>query len=161
MEKHKLTLSIDPEVIMKAKKLGLNLSEVTENALRLTSFEKSEDVVKKEKVVIAYQTVFKSMKPILESWQLHLPIGKLYDIENQDESTYYLTPNRVYLLGDNNDVMLGEWGLNDVNIPVDYFYESEQIIREFIDLLLKTAEHNKEKVQKLEIVANLLKLSGL
>jgi len=38
MPKEKLTLSVDGEVVQKAKGLGLNLSEITEVALRGFSF---------------------------------------------------------------------------------------------------------------------------
>ncbi len=44
-EKKKLTLSIDSEVIEKAKELGLNLSEITEKALKISSLSPNDDKI--------------------------------------------------------------------------------------------------------------------
>jgi hypothetical protein len=160
MDKQKLTLFIDSGVIVKAKMLGLNLSEVSESALQLTSFEKDEGVVNQEKVVAAYLSLFETIAPIIKKWQLHLLIGKLYD-EDGEIYDYYLTFNSVYVWDSRSEETGKVWKLDDADIPIKYFYEPDQIFRELIDSLVKTAEYNKEKVRKLELVQNVLKLSGL
>jgi len=42
MPKEKLTLSVDKETVEKAKKLGINISEITEKVLRGFTFSAKE-----------------------------------------------------------------------------------------------------------------------
>jgi len=70
VEKKKLTLSVDSDVIQKAKELGLNLSEITESALKMTSFANEEGRITQEKLIKAYQNVFQVMAPILKKWNI-------------------------------------------------------------------------------------------
>ena len=169
MEKKKLTLSVDAEVIDKAKKLGLNLSVITENALKITSFGiESNDIVTKEKLVAAYQTVFLAMSPILKKWGTQITIGEYGDFiddkhEHYDTFTYHLTDKEIYLW---DEIMADEeplktWKLTSNNLPVEKFYDPERIIKELIDQLYKIEEENETKIKKLEVITNLLKLSGL
>ncbi len=46
-EKQKLTLSVEKELVEKAKKLGVNISEITEIVLKHVSETESKDVVTK------------------------------------------------------------------------------------------------------------------
>lgn len=169
MEKKKLTLSVDAEVIEKAKKLGLNLSVITENALKITAFGiESDDLVTKEKLIYAYRTVFQAMSPILKKWDTQITIGQyggFIDKENEyyDTFTYHLTHDEIYLW---DEIMADEeplktWKLTDEKLPVEKFYDPERIIKALIDRLYELEEENKTKVKKLEVITNLLKLSGL
>ena len=169
MEKKKLTLSVDGDVIEKAKKLGLNLSVITENALKITSFGKEADeLITKEKLIQAYQVVFLAMSPILKKWNTKIPIGDYGDFiddkhEHYDTFTYHLTHNEIYLWDEiiADEEPLGTWKLTASNLPVEKFYDPERIIKELIDRLYEVEEENKIKVKKLEVITNLLKLSGL
>lgn len=169
MDKKKLTLSVDGEVIEKAKRLGLNLSVIAENALKITSFGKEQDeLVTKDKLVQAYQVVFQAMSPILKKWDTQIPIGEYSDFiddkhEHYDTFTYYLTFKDIYLW---DEIMadvepLRSWKLNANNLPVQKFFDPERIIKELIDKLYQIEEENKIKMKKLEVITNLLKLSGL
>ena len=75
-EKKKLTLSINSEVIEKAKRLGLNLSEITENALKLYSLGHDNDkIVTADKLREVYADVLKKISKILKKWGTSLTIG--------------------------------------------------------------------------------------
>jgi DNA-binding transcriptional MerR regulator len=166
MVRKKLTLSVNSEVIKKAKELGLNLSEITENALKITSFgEEKEKLTTTEKLTEAYKKVFRTMIPILKKWNTNVKIGEYYESEEDVHSRhcfeYFLTENEIALWADILDETVKKWQLDDKNIPIEHFYDPERIIKELIEKLYKIAEDNKVKVKKLEVVANLLKLSGL
>ena len=167
MERKKLTLSVNSEVIKKAKELGLNLSEITESALKITSFgEEKEKLTTTEKLVEAYTKVFQTMIPILKKWKTSVKIGEYHEYVDKEQNyieifQYYLTEKEIFLWADFIDKTLGRWQLGDKNIPIHNFYDPERIIKELIDQLYKISENNKTKVKKLEVVTNLLKLSGL
>ena len=169
MEKKKLTLSVDGVVIEKAKRLGLNLSVIAENALKITSFGKEQDeLVTKEKLIQAYQVVFEAMSPILKKWNTQISIGEYRDFideehEQYDTFTYYLSYNNIYLWDEiiADTEPLASWKFNAGNLPVQKFFDPERIIKELIDKLYHIEEENKIKVKKLEVITNLLKLSGL
>ena len=165
VEKKKLTLSVDSDIIQKAKELGLNLSEITENALKISSLNIEEESVTKEKLIQAYRKVFLEMVPILKKWDLHIPIGGYYDYQKEFGSIqfiYYLSANELYLWSDFADQEpLNTWKLTDNDLPIEHFYEPEKIIKSLINKLYEVAEENKIKMKKLEIITNILKLSGL
>ena len=165
VEKKKLTLSVESDIIQKAKDLGLNLSEIMENALRISSMDNEEKSVTKEKLIQAYKKVFLEMVPILKKWDLHIPIGGYYDYTKEMgniQFIYYLSANELYLWSDFVDQEpLNTWKLTDNDLPIEHFYEPEKIIKSLIDKLHKVAEENKIKMKKLEVITNILKLSGL
>ncbi|MDP3765992.1 MAG: type II toxin-antitoxin system CcdA family antitoxin [Nanoarchaeota archaeon] len=165
VEKKKLTLSVDSDVILKAKELGLNLSEITENALKITSFANEEGKITQEKLVQAYQNVFQAMAPLLKKWDIHIPIGeysKFIDDEQQhyDTFTFFLTSDEIYLWDEilADEEPLATWKLTDEKLPIKKFFDPEKIVKGLIDKLYEINEGNKIKINKLEVVTNLLKL---
>ena len=130
MEKKKLTLSVDSDVIQKAKELGLNLSEISENALKISSLNIEEEAVTKEKLMHGYRKAFSEMAPILKKWDLNIPIGGYNDYLKEMgicRFTYYLTANEIYLWSDFADEPLGNWELTSNELPIEHFYEPEKI----------------------------------
>lgn len=175
MDKKKLTLSVSADVIEKAKRIGLNLSDITESALRITSFSsKDDELVTQESLIKAYQKVFQTMVPILKKWNISIPIGdyidylKSTDSEGKEESimdtfTYYLNHEGIVLWDDfiEPDEPFEAYDLDDKKLPIGKFFGPEQIINSLINRLYQVEQENKIKIQKLEVVNNLLKLSGL
>lgn len=169
MEKKKLTLSVDSEVIEKAKKLGLNLSVITETALKMTTLGKgNEGLTTKEKLVQSYQKVFQTISPILEKWDTSIIVGEysqFIDAEDElyDTFTYHLTSEGIYLWDEviSDETPLKEWSFTDKELPINKFHDPEKIIKALIDKLYSIEEENNVKIQKLEVITNLLKLSGL
>lgn len=163
-EKKKLTLSINSDVIQKAKALGINLSEITENALKLYSLgHDGEEVITPDKKREAYTDILTEILKILVKWGIEeLRIGS-YDDENA-YYTYMLSPGKVLLWADylgEDEGPLKTWKLSDENLPVNDFYDTEKIITNLIDELYKKAKENKETLDKLQILRNILELSGL
>ena len=167
-EKKKLTLSIDSEVIGKAKKLGLNLSEITEKALKMSSLN-DENIVTPDKLREVYVDIFETIIKILIKWDLsELNIG---GFDEEGTPVYYwfeLVPGRVNLLS--NIPNMGPvgyqepestWRLEDENLPIFKFYSPEKIITNLIDKLYDKANDNKDFLNKLQILKNVLELTDL
>jgi histidinol phosphatase-like PHP family hydrolase len=172
-DKKKLTLSINSEVIEKAKKLGLNLSEITEKALQISSLSINDDnIVTSDKLNEAYIDVLKEISKILKKWDMHLRIGIHAGLMGLGESPdypgyegselkqYVLSPNEVYLQEEGEDPMQ-IWQLDDENMPIRYFDDPEIIITNLINKLDEKAKENKDVLDKLQILKNILKLSDL
>ncbi len=167
-EKKKLTLSINSEVIEKAKSLGLNLSEITEKALQISSLD-SDQIVTPDKLREAYISILKLIIKILKKWDLwQLKIGDFYDEDGIIHSWYQLTPEKVKLWEedlrvppDPYDEPVKIWQLDDENLPISSFDDPDEIITNLINKLYDKANKNKETLNKLQILKNILELSGL
>jgi len=74
VDKQKLTLSVDKTAVTKAKEMGLNLSEITEQILIGYTYEneKLDDEILKQQ----YLELFKSMLPIMKKHNYRLKIGE-------------------------------------------------------------------------------------
>src|SRR6266487_1486320 len=95
-KKQKLTLSVNKAVVEKAHRIGLNLSEITENALRaLTDVPKESDLAA---VSARYREVFSTMLPLLAKYGLSIQIGSVEWKDNGGQpmgigETYILEPS--------------------------------------------------------------------
>ncbi len=172
-EKKKLTLSINSEVIEKAKKLGLNLSEITEKALKISSLSPDDRIVTPDKLREVYIDVLKKISEILKKWNARLEIGSVNDLAestdslgkkslNYINSKYILSPYLVERWSENSyEEPDNIWFFDDENLPVTRFYNPEKIIINLVDILYDKANKNKEVLDKLQVLKNILELSGL
>ena len=165
--KKKLTLSLDSEVIKKAKKLGLNLSEITEKALKISSLS-DDSVVTPDKLRDIYVDIFEMIIKILKQWDLRqLKIGEFYEEGGVIHYWFQLVPGQVNLfsnipnVGPEGQEPEQIWRLEDENLPIFEFYDPEKIITNLIDRLYTKANKNKETLNKLQILRNILELTGL
>lgn len=167
-EKKKLTLSINSEVIEKAKSLGLNLSEITEKALQISSLD-SDQIVTPDKLREVYIGILRLILKILKKWNLwQLKIGEYYDEEGIVYYWYQLTSDQVNLYSEDPSVPpdpyggpVRTWQLEDESLPIFNFDDPEKIITNLINQLYDEADKNKEFLNKLQILKNILELSGL
>lgn len=167
-EKKKLTLSINSEVIEKAKSLGLNLSEITEKALQISSLD-GDQIVTPDKLREVYISILKLISKILKKWGLsQLQIGEFYEEEGRIHYWYQLTLDCVNLWSQDLSEVPGPydepvktWHLDDENLPISNFDNPEKIITNLINKLYNKAKKNKETLYKLQILKNILELSGL
>ncbi len=173
-EKKNLTLRINKEVLEKAKKLGLNLSSVTEGFLKTVSFAGEKKVVRTKELRDYYRKAFMEIIDLMQEWGItsYLEIGghseeqEFIDSKGNASShvfshEYLLTPEGIieHYLSD-FEKTLNKWKLNE-DWPVQYVYESGKIISNLVDLLYRRAEKNKEKVEDLNILKSVLgKLRG-
>lgn len=167
-EKKKLTLSINSEVIEKAKGLGINLSEITENALKLYSLGRDDDkIVTTDKLREVYADVLKKISKILKKWETSLTIGSYQNPIEDIGYKYTLYSDEVHKWSDKPwsiepDIEPEKtWQLGDKNLPIDGFYEPDKIISDLINRLYEKANKNKEILDKLQILKNIIELSGL
>ncbi len=145
-EKQKLTLSVEKELVEKAKKLGVNISEITETVLRHVSETEIKEVVTKSEINAAYQKLFDAMLPAMKKFGASVDVGSIpfYDKDGNYSSS--------------SDVTLGVDGnlwIDDVEDTTKIEYVSlgspKIILSNFIESLVKASERNKIKLKELEI----------
>lgn len=172
--KKKLTLSVNENVIKKAKELGISLSDVTEKALKITSFgHENEKLVTPDILRKVNLQILKELIKIIKKWEIQFRIGSYTDYEetitsggNTEpipvECEYYLLPSgRVELWLSDFEVTRSTWELDDPDLPVINFDDPDKIISRLVDKLYDQAKENKERLQKLSILKNIIELSGL
>lgn len=151
--KQKLTLSVDSDVVEKAKKLGLNMSEITERILTTYTFEPKK--AENETVYQKYQEFFDMIVPVLKKYDIWLGIARqiLYD-ESQDpatEESFTLSPDgNIFGDGPNRQV-------KDLHeIYISSFYSPNKILISLIDAMANVAEQNKQRLKDLEFARRIV-----
>lgn len=106
--KKKLTLSVDPEVVEKAKGMGINISQLVEQILEGITFEPSPADVSELRA--SYKKLFNAMTPLLGKLDARVcvaegslalcPDGKLRDADGkkvllEDERCHPLGPGTI------------------------------------------------------------------
>jgi|GEM_PF-6358280 len=149
-EKQKLTLSVEKELVEKAKKLGVNISEITEKVLKHISETKTKDVVTREEVNEAYKKLFDAMLPAMKKFDTDIYVGEVIQASFDEKGNFIdFPPLNVSLLKN------GELWIVDADTPAKFedvfFYSPKKILSTYIDSLIKASEENKEKLKELEI----------
>jgi hypothetical protein len=152
MPKEKLTLTVDKEAVEKAKKLKLNISEITELALKGYTFSPKE--ADRATLYNHYAALFASMKPLLERFGASVKVASIREFDPKTGWDYgdietYLNSNGSFWLW-----ALDEVGdeFNDITkIPIAHFHSPKEILTNLIDTLAKAAERDKETVKELEL----------
>ncbi len=157
--KKKLTLSINSDVIKKAKELNLNLSEITETALKITTLD-NDKLISPDELRIVYVDIIKKIAAIIKKWDIQLTIGLDYE-EDIPFGHYTLTPYHVILYSEPGLTQEKFWKFDDADLPITRFYEPDKIIANLINKIYERAISNKEIIDKLHILKNILELSGL
>jgi len=165
-EKTNLTLRISKEVVDKARELELNLSSITENLLKTENLVQDKNVITPNNLRKAYRKNFMHLLEILREWDIYLLVGK--EIENvtfKDEKgrksfqpmefDYYLSPYGAIELSDEDGGTLTKWEFNE-DWPVNSLFDPEKLIEILINRLYLQAKANKEKIQKLSLLQNVL-----
>lgn len=154
MPKEKLTLSVDKDVVEKAKKLGLNISELTELALRGFSFSAKE--ADDAALYKSYQELFAAMKPLLQRYNASVTIGlEEFIDEKTGEPDFYeeisLLPNGTFY------AMSQEAHFTDITkISPDELVDPMQILKNLLDALAKSREKRKEAIKELEMAKRMV-----
>ncbi len=145
-EKQKLTLSVEKELVEKAKKLGVNISEITETVLRHVSETEIKEVVTQSEINAAYKKLFDAMLPAMKKFGASVWVGSLSVIDNKGN---YLEPLEVRLLPD------GVLWISDTEQTTKIERISKKspkkILSNFIESLVKASDRNKDKLKELEI----------
>jgi len=148
-EKTKLTLSVNSEIIRKAKDdPTINISEITEKILRaLTTTSKTEGTEKRYK---AYQELFNLMLPLLRKFKVRtkiaftvLAMSPPQPVDWDDRGNeidwvgaepiewwdYYLQPNGKILREPDNEIVIKD-------IEIEDFFRPQVIVDNFLDCKL-------------------------
>lgn len=151
MVKEKLTLSVDREVVEKAKKLGINISEITEKVLRgYTSAEKPKGNLHE-----AYQKLFNSIVPLLKEFDCGIKIAEGIDtvVSTDSEGKDYENdiPINIFLEGDSSYYVAEfDYSFKDIKmIPPRDFLLPEKILSNLVDALAKSQENRTEKMNEI------------
>ena len=158
--KKKLTLSVDEEVVKRAKSLGFNLSEFTESVLDAYAF--SPEKTAKNHLYQKYGELFASMKPLLEEYGTSVEVALwIYDDGegNEGEVKVFLESDgklRQYASGD-----VDEYG-NEVAKPIEIagvgntFHSTKTILENFIKAVTAAKEKRAEQIGELEMAKRMV-----
>lgn len=153
MVKQKLTLSVEKELVEKAKKLGINISEVTEIILKAYT---SAEQPKRGSLYDAYKQLFDSITPLMKEFDIEdIFIGAGEEYHGADYDLLLLSNGSLYLgslAGDEFDIEF-----KDIR-KIDYrnLCEPKDILDELAKALVRTDEARKEKRKEILMVKRIV-----
>ncbi len=153
MPKEKLTLSVEKEVIEKAKNLGINISEITERVLKgYTSAEKPAGSIHD-----AYKDLFDSIQLLLKEFDCRVKVAELW-IEAEDEQGVTQPiglEDETYLTGSGSFLIVSyltgeDYYIKDIKrISPEEFLAPKKILANLVNELAKSEEKRKEKMDEI------------
>jgi hypothetical protein len=175
-EKQKLTLSVNKEAVERAKKLGLNISEITENILKTFTYEPTS--LEDSQILEKYKEIFGIMLPLLRKFNTSVKVGEDVIYEKAAEDTkgksyplildIELDPKGYLYYPDFADPDDPESGIichiKELNLEKLKKYEIEyipfdppqKILSNFVESLSIAAEEQKKRVTELEMVKRII-----
>jgi Post-segregation antitoxin CcdA len=155
--KQKLTLSIDKDIIERAKDAGINISAITEKVLGSLTMDRkgaTHTDVKK-----GYEELFLVIREALKKYNANVNVGVIQGEEPDDEG---------YMVGD--DVILTPDGLYAISFshrwrtvqPEEVEKHGEwlppfEILEKFLKSLISAAEVNRKELKELNIALRFVK----
>lgn len=151
--KKKLTLSVDEEIVDKAKTLGLNLSELTEAVLRGFAF--APDKTEKDFLYSKYNELFESMLPLLKEYDTSVTIAEETVFDNKQIPMFTcdidLVPDGTFWMGE------VDHAFNDIHKIESYkFLAPKVILSNFISSLANAHDRRKGRLQELEMIKKIV-----
>ena len=152
-EKQKLTLSVNKEVVEKAKELGINISEITENVLRGFAF--TPEGLDDEVIYQQYNELFTVMQPLMKKYGFHLEVAIDPQFDEHGEHMY----NETYTLSP--DLLLWvepyEHIGNEIKaIQVTAFHSPLQILESFLTKLTTAVGERREHIREIEMAKRIV-----
>jgi hypothetical protein len=148
MPKEKLTLSVDKEVVEKAKRLGINISDITEKVLTgYTSAEKPEGSIHD-----AYKQLFDSILPLLKEFDCRVKIAESWiyideDARAQEDETYLTLDGTFFIITFTGPE---DYYISDIKrISAGEFLTPEKILSHLVNEMAKSQEKRKEKMDEI------------
>jgi Post-segregation antitoxin CcdA len=150
-KKKNLMLTVDENVVEKAKALGINISDVTEGILRGFVFRPTQS--DKETEYQYYEQLFKVMLPLLQEYSASVTIA----IQRPDPDATN-TPTYVFDLVQDGRIWVEDFdtevGLR--SIPVWALLSPKEILADFVDSLYKAKERRKDRLAELEVAKRII-----
>jgi len=151
MGKEKLTLSVDKEVVEKAKRLGVNISDITEKVLKgYTSAEKPNG-----DLYDAYRQLFDSVLPLLGEFDCNVRVAEGVDTgvstDSQGKECEFEIPIAIFLESNGSFYLdpFEEYFTDIKKITPKDFLTPEGILSNLVDSLAKSKEASEEKMQQI------------
>lgn len=162
-DKQKLTLSVDKEVIEKARELDLNISEITENVLK--SFVAEPDNEGDAEVAEKYKELFKTIQPVLKKFNTSVLVAENTTFEEKLntiwEEKLFLGYNSGLFIVDPSDEghdfkTIDE--LKDEDFSKFSFNSPGKILSDLVKQLAESVENNKKLVKELEVTKRIVEV---
>lgn len=142
-EKSKLTLSLNKDVIQRAKAAGINISEITEKLLTAVTLTPSGNSY--DDVVEAYMAFYESVKSVLGKYGAQITAS-----EGKNYSIVLGGPGFLRIIYDDpEEGMVGE-DVKDVDVIIHLLSNPIELLDKIIKALIEAAERNKEQIAKLQ-----------
>lgn len=144
--KQKLTLTVDADTVEAAKKLGLNISEVTERVLRGYTFDPKglESGATGEE----YREMLSAMDPLLEKFGCRTIVGSTWNESYNDDESVYYSIDGLHVwepAGDEEDSLTPA----SISISGVRFLKPNQILRNFFAAIETEKTRRREEVESL------------
>ncbi len=172
-EKKKLTLSVDSEIVEKAKKdPDINISEITEKVLR--AFTSSSETSDKEELYKNYQELFNLMSRLLRKFRVRTRIGEeevekepededdlepLYNDEGEVDGYVSRLPPDIFHFYLEPDGSLSH-DLGDIKdmkkIPIEAFYRPQEIIDKFLEAIQEGVNYRKDQFKEIDMAKTII-----
>jgi hypothetical protein len=170
--KAKLTLSVDSEVVERAKNLGINISELAEQALR--SFTYKPEDAEDEALLSQRDELFRAMVPLLRRYSIRVPVAKyIHQAAYGGDPDDFEEAGEVYLCGHGkfeapgyydhsdpeNDIPRTLKELNEGDDTGDAyvaFYPTETILKNFMGAIEKAKVDRRQQVESLVIARRIV-----
>ena len=161
-EKSKLTLSLNKDVILRAKAAGINISEITEKLLTTITLRPYGNTY--EDVVKAYGGFLKSIGEILGKYHAEVIVYR-YEFTAQEKTTFgwkdydiVLNENGLWhKIYDEDQQEVKYERIDNVEIVINALGDPVKLLENIINSLIKAALKNKEQITQLQFALKLVK----
>jgi hypothetical protein len=156
--KHKLTLTVSRDVIIKAREAGVNISDITEKLLTVIAFKPSDGYTILA-VQRAYQAVFEVVIDLLMLYGAeYFEVGRHPRVVDYEGKIHLHLPIyfgqyigfHTWIEGSNDPI---QYELHEIQL---YLHPIMQILENLIQSLAEAAEENKEKISELRFALRLV-----
>ena len=145
--KQKLTLGINKDVIIKAKEVGINISEITEQVLKSILYGPIGNT--KQDLIEAYRSLFDFAKLALQRYNTNFEVGI------KGGSSIVLDYNNGFIYQDaKKPHITHNISLSDA---IPYLLPTKNIIENLILATTEGKEKNKERIKELKLALRLVK----
>ncbi len=162
VRKSKLTLTVDAGTVEKAKRLGINISELTEKVLRGWVFDPHDE--SRDALLDHYKAMFDTMIPLLKEYDVTVHVADYY-ITFKDT----LGRGKPHLETVTEEIFLqpgGQFWFPEMEVAVRFeelrketelhFLDPEEVLQNFIGALEKGKARRHERLESLEVARRLI-----
>jgi len=155
--KQKLTLSIDKDIIERAKDAGINISAITEKVL--DSLTMDVKGATRADVLKGYEDLFAVIQEALKKYNASVNVGVTQGDEPDEEG--YMTGDDIILTtyGLSAKDFKGKWRTVQIEEVEKYgqFWSPFEILQNLLKALVTAAESNREELKELNIALRFVK----